>query len=109
MWVSVIIDPLPPFCYHLRTCRTEIIIMAPLAGGSRSDLWGSLSGLLVNLSPHALLLSLCAKTRNKIYMMCQQGVLGKEKHLVFECPALEDFRDRNKNLFQAPHGDAMIL
>ena len=31
--------------------------MVPLAGGSRSDLWGSSSGLLVNLSPHALLLS----------------------------------------------------
>ena len=42
-------------------------------------------------------------------MMCQQGVLGDEKHLVFECPALQDLRDRNKILFQAPHGDAMIL
>jgi hypothetical protein len=28
---------------------------------------------------------------------------------VFECPALQHLRDRNKNLFQAPHGDAMIL
>lgn len=55
--MSFIIDPLSPFCYHLRACRAEIIIMAPLAGGSRSDLWGSSSGLLVNLSPHALLLS----------------------------------------------------
>ena len=42
-------------------------------------------------------------------MMCQQGVLGDEKHLVFECPALQDLRDRNKNLFEAPQGDAMIL
>ena len=42
-------------------------------------------------------------------MMCQKGILGDEKHLVLECPALQDLRDRNKNLFQAPHGEAMIL
>ncbi len=47
--------------------------------------------------------------QDRICMMCQQGVLGDEKHLVFECPASQDLRDRNKNLFQAPHGDAMIL
>ena len=41
--------------------------------------------------------------------LCQRGVLGDEKHLVFECPALQDLRDTNKNLFRAPHGDAMIL
>ena len=33
-------------------------------------------------------------------MMCQQGVLGDEKHIVFECPALQDLRDRNQNLFR---------
>ena len=33
----------------------------------------------------------CAKTRNNLY----------------EVPA--DLRDRNKNLFKAPHGDAMML
>ena len=47
--------------------------------------------------------------QDRICMMCQQGVLGDDKHLVFEYPALQDLRDRNKNLFQAPHGDAMIL
>ena len=42
-------------------------------------------------------------------MMCQHGVLGDEKHLVFEYPALQNLRDRNKNLLEAPHGDAMIF
>ena len=28
---------------------------------------------------------------------------------MFECPALQDLRDRNKNLFQAPHGDAIFM
>ena len=41
--------------------------------------------------------------------MCQQGVLGDEKHLLFECPALQDLLNRYENLFQAPHGDAVIL
>ena len=41
--------------------------------------------------------------------MCQQGVLGDEKHLVFKCPALQELRDKNKHLIKAPHGDAMIL
>ena len=47
--------------------------------------------------------------QDRICMMCQQGVLGDEKHLVFECPALQDLRNRNKNLFKVPHGDAMIM
>jgi hypothetical protein len=46
---------------------------------------------------------------NKIYTMCQQGVLGDEKHLVFGCPALQDLRGRYEHLFQAPRGDAMIF
>ena len=29
--------------------------------------------------------------------------------LYFECPALQDLHDNDKNLFKAPHGDAMIL
>ena len=41
--------------------------------------------------------------------MCQQGVLGDEKHLLFEYPAFQDLRDRYEDLFQAPQGDAMIL
>ena len=28
---------------------------------------------------------------------------------MFECPALQELRDRKLNLFKAPHGDAMIL
>ena len=27
---------------------------------------------------------------NRFCTLCQQGVLGDEKHLVFECPALQD-------------------
>ena len=46
---------------------------------------------------------------HRLSTLCQQGVLGDEKHLVFECPALQDLRDRYENLFQAPRGDAMIL
>ena len=46
---------------------------------------------------------------NRFCTLCQQGVLGDEKHLVFECPALQDLRDMYENLFQAPQGDAMIL
>ena len=45
----------------------------------------------------------------RFFTLCQQGVLGDEKHIVFECPALQDLRDRYENLFQAPQGDAMIL
>ena len=37
------------------------------------------------------------------------GVLGDGKHLVFECPALQDLRDGSENLFQAPQGDSMIF
>ena len=47
--------------------------------------------------------------QNRVCTMCQQGVLGDEKHLLFECPALQDLRDRYENLFQAPQGDAMLL
>ena len=47
--------------------------------------------------------------QKRICTMCQQGVLRDEKHLVFECPALQDLRDRYENLFQAPQGDAMTL
>ena len=40
--------------------------------------------------------------------LCQQGVLGDEKHPASERPALQDLRDRSDNLIQAPQGDAMI-
>ena len=45
--------------------------------------------------------------------VCQQGVLGDEKHLMYECPAvhMHVLCGRYENLFQAPRleGDAMIL
>ena len=46
---------------------------------------------------------------NRFCTLCQQGGLGDEKHIVFECPALQDLRDKCENLFQAPQGDAMLL
>ena len=35
--------------------------------------------------------------------------LRVEKHFLFECPALQDLRDRYENLFEALQGDVMIL
>ena len=46
---------------------------------------------------------------NRICTLCQQGAFGDEKHLVSECPALQDLRDRFESLFQAHQGGAMIL
>ena len=46
---------------------------------------------------------------NRFCTWCQQVVSGDEKHIVFECPALQTLRDRYENLFQAPQGDAMTL
>ena len=45
----------------------------------------------------------------RIFTLCQQGVFGDEKHIVFECPASQDLRDRYEDLEQAPQGDTMIL
>ena len=62
---------------------------------------------------------LCVPQRNKFCMLCQLGILEDEKHLVFECPALQDFVigmktcsmnvDFVDHVDQAPEGDAMIL
>ena len=41
--------------------------------------------------------------------LCQQGVSGDKKDIVFECPALQYLPDRYENLLQAPHADAIIL
>lgn len=46
---------------------------------------------------------------NKICSMCEQGVLGDEKHLVCECPAMRDLRGRYEHLFQTPRSDGMFL
>ena len=34
---------------------------------------------------------------------------GDEKHLVFECPALQDLPDKRPHLFEGPQADAMVL
>lgn len=40
----------------------------------------------------------------RFFTLSQQGVLGDEKHIVFECPALQDLRDG----MRTPQGDAMM-
>ena len=45
----------------------------------------------------------------RICNMCQHHIIGDEKHLVFECPALQDLRDKRPHLFQGARADAMVL
>ena len=45
----------------------------------------------------------------RICNMCQHHIIGDEKHLVFECPALQDLRDKRPHLFQGAPADAMVL
>ena len=40
---------------------------------------------------------------------CQYRTIGDEKHLVFECPALQDLRDKRPHLFEGTQADAMVL
>ena len=49
--------------------------------------------------------------QDKICTMCQQSssIFEDEEHLLFDCSALQDSRDRNRSLFQAPQCDAMTL
>jgi hypothetical protein len=54
------------------------------------------------------MLASCAKT-NMFFALCPQGFLGDEKHIVFECPALQDLHDRHDNSIQALQGDAVVL
>ena len=35
--------------------------------------------------------------------------VGDEKHLVFECPALQDLRAKRPHLFEGTQADAMVL
>ena len=37
------------------------------------------------------------------------NTIRDEKHLVFECPALQDLRDKRPHVFQGAHADAMVL
>ena len=41
--------------------------------------------------------------------MCLHRTIGDEKHLVFECPALQDLRDKRPHLLEGPQADAMVL
>ena len=43
---------------------------------------------------------LCVPRPNRICTLCQQDVLGDEKHLVVECPALQVLRDGYDNDYQ---------
>ena len=47
--------------------------------------------------------------QDRVCTMCQQSVLGDEKHLLFDCPALQDLRDRNSTCFRRLRCDAMTL
>ena len=40
---------------------------------------------------------------------CQHRTIGDKKHLVFECPALQDLRDKRPHLFDGAQTDAMVL
>lgn len=41
--------------------------------------------------------------------MCQHRSIGDGKHLVFECPALQDLRDYCPHLSEGARADAMVL
>ena len=41
--------------------------------------------------------------------MCQHRTLGNEKHVVFECPALQALRDNRPHPFEGVQTDSMVL
>ena len=41
--------------------------------------------------------------------VCQHRTIGDGKHLVFECPALQDLRNKRPHLFEGAQADAMVL
>ena len=45
----------------------------------------------------------------RVCNMCQHNIIGDEKHMVFECLALQSVRDKRPRLFQGVHADAMVL
>ena len=47
----------------------------------------------------------CRRTKQGL----QHRTIGDEKHLVFECPALQDLRDKRPHLFDGAQTDAMVL
>ena len=38
----------------------------------------------------------------RVCQLCATGVLGDERHVIFECPELQDFRAQFSHLFQGP-------
>ena len=46
---------------------------------------------------------------SRVCNICQHRTIGDEKHLVFECPALQDLRDKRPHLFDGAQTDAMVL
>ena len=48
----------------------------------------------------------------RLHRVCnirQHRTIGDEKHLVFECPALQDLRDKRPHLFDGAQTNAMVL
>ena len=45
----------------------------------------------------------------RVCNMCAQRVIGDEKHMVFECPALQDLRDKRPHLFAGSQAGAMVV
>ena len=45
----------------------------------------------------------------RVCNICQHRTTGDEKHLVFECPALQDLHDKRPHLFDGARTDAMVL
>ena len=41
--------------------------------------------------------------------MCAQRVIGDEKHMVFQCPALQDLHDKRPHLFASGQAGAMLV
>ena len=41
--------------------------------------------------------------------MYQHRTIGDEKYLMFQCPALQDLRNKRPHLFEGAQADAMVL
>ena len=40
--------------------------------------------------------------------MCQHRTIGGEKHIVFECSALQDLHDKRRHLFEGAQIEVMV-
>ena len=45
----------------------------------------------------------------RVCNLCAQRVIGDEKHMVFECPTLQDLRDKRPHLFANRQAGAMVV